>query len=226
MINDLEIKKNRTVQASWLAIANLLSLSAGMFISAILSRFMTVTEYGTYRQVFYVYSTLLIIFSMGIPKAYSYFLPRVPVEEGRDVVRKLSLLFLTFSSIFSIILFSGARTIAELLNNPLLTNNLKYFAITPMLLMPVMGVENILTVYGMSRFVVIYIMISRIAMIACTVLPVVALNTGTSGALIGFVVSSLVSCLVGLKLSSVPFRNVLSKKTDLTVKNIFRSTDL
>lgn len=222
MINDLEIKKNRTVQAFWLAIANLLSLSAGMFISAILSRFMTVTEYGTYRQVFYVYSTLLIIFSMGIPKAYSYFLPRVPVEEGRDVVRKLSLLFLTFSSIFSIILFSGARTIAELLNNPLLTNNLKYFAITPMLLMPVMGVENILTVYGMSRFVVIYIMISRIAMIACTVLPVVALNTGTSGALIGFVVSSLVSCLVGLKLSSVPFRNVLSKKTDLTVKNIFR----
>ena len=158
----MEIKKNRAVQASWLAIANLLSLSTGMFISAVLSRFMTVTEYGTYRQVFYVYSTLLIIFSMGIPKAYSYFLPRVPVEEGKDVVRKLSLLFLTFSSIFSIILFFGARTIAELLNNPLLTNNLKYFAITPMLLMPVMGVENILTVYGMSRFVVIYIIISRI----------------------------------------------------------------
>lgn len=222
MIRNLEIGKSRTVQASWLALANLLSLSVGLFISAILSRFMSITEYGTYRQVFYVYSTLLIIFSMGIPKAYSYFLPRVPVEEGKDIVRKLSLLFLAFSSCFSIVLFFGAGTISEWLGNPLLTDNLKYFAIIPMLLMPVMGVESILTVYGLSRLVVIYVVISRISMIVCTVFPVIILKAGVSGAIMGFVVSSLASSLVGLRLSTTPFKNVISAKTNLTIKNVFQ----
>ncbi len=38
-----------------------------------------------------------------------------------------------------------------------------------MLLMPVMGVESILTVYGMSRIVIIYVAISRTFMIVCTI---------------------------------------------------------
>ena len=65
---------------------------------------MTTVEYGTYRQVIYIYSTLLMIFSFGLPGAYSYFLARVPVEEGQAVIRKFSVLFWGLSSVFSVTL--------------------------------------------------------------------------------------------------------------------------
>lgn len=213
---------NRTTQAAWLALANLMSLSIGVVTAAILSRFMNKAEYGTYRQVIYIYSTLLFIFSLGLPKAYSYFLARIPIEEGLDVTRKIGLLFLGLSSVFSSILFFGSDFIADLMRNPMLSANLKYFSVTPMLLMPVMGVENILTVYGMSRIVVMYASISRGFMIICTILPVIVLNTGASGAVIGFTVSAFITCIAGARLSAFPFRHVKSQNTHLSVSDILR----
>ena len=50
-------------QAAWLAVANLISFSFGIVSAAILSRFLSVEEYGSYRQVLYVYGTLLTVFA-------------------------------------------------------------------------------------------------------------------------------------------------------------------
>ena len=63
--------RSRTLQALWLALANLLSLSVTLVMQAVLCRYMTTSEYGTYSQVLYVYNTLLAVFSLGLPKAYS-----------------------------------------------------------------------------------------------------------------------------------------------------------
>ena len=90
--------RSRTLQA--LSLANLLSLSVTLVMQAVLCRYMTTSEYGTYSQVLYVYNTLLAVFSLGLPKAYSYYLARVSPEEGRDVVRKLNGLFLLLASVF------------------------------------------------------------------------------------------------------------------------------
>ena len=69
--------RSRTLQALWLALANLLSLSVTLVMQAVLCRCMTTSEYGTYSQVLYVYNTRLAVFSLGLPKAYSYYLARV-----------------------------------------------------------------------------------------------------------------------------------------------------
>ena len=140
-------------------------------------------------------------------------------EEGRDVVRKLNGLFLLLASVFSCILLWQAAAIAGVLGNPLLAEPLRLFAAAPMLLMPVLGVENILVVYGKAHLVAVYVLISRAFMIACVVLPVVVFDAGVSGAVAGFVLASLVTCVAGLKLSSVPFRNVSPVKSRLTVRS-------
>ncbi len=54
--------KNRTVLTFLLALANLMSFSVGIITAAILSRYMDVVEYGTYRQVIFIYTTLLVVF--------------------------------------------------------------------------------------------------------------------------------------------------------------------
>ena len=214
--------RSRTLQALWLALANLLSLSVTLVMQAVLCRYMTTSEYGTYSQVLYVYNTLLVVFSLGLPKAYSYYLARVSPEEGRDVVRKLNGLFLLLASVFSCILLWQAAAIAGVLGNPLLAEPLRLFAAAPMLLMPVLGGENILVVYGKAHLVAGYVLISRAFMIACVVLPVVVFDAGVSGAIAGFVLASLVTCVAGQKLSSVPFRNVSPVKSRLTVRELLR----
>ena len=133
-------RKSRTLQALWLAVANLSSLSVTLVLQAILCRYMTTSEYGTYSQVLYVYNTLLVVFSLGLPKAYSYYLARVSPEEGRDVVCKLNVLFLALASVFSCFLLWEAAPIARWLGNALLAEPLRLFAAAPLLLMPVMGV--------------------------------------------------------------------------------------
>ena len=214
--------RSRTLQALWLALANLLSLSVTLVMQAVLCRYMTTSEYGTYSQVLYVYNTLLVVFSLGLPKAYSYYLARVSPEEGRDIVRKLNGLFLLLASVFSCILLWQAAAIAGVLGNPLLAEPLRLFAAAPMLLMPVLGGENILVVYGKAHLVAGYVLISRAFMIACVVLPVLVFDAGVSGAIAGFVLASLVTCVAGQKLSSVPFRNVSPVKSRLTVRELLR----
>lgn len=220
--NDMRDNGGLTVQALWLSLASLMSMSVGIVTSMVLSRLLDQTEYGTYRQVIYVYYTLLMVFSLGLPKAYSYFLARMPLSEGRAAVRKINLLFICLASAFSALLFFGAGWIAQLLGNPLLEDNLKYFSVTPMLLMPVLGVENILTVYGMSEKVVLYTVISRSFTILCTVLSVVFVGATASVAVCGFVLSSAATCAVGLRLSYLPFRGTVQKDSGLGLKEIFR----
>lgn len=219
---DTRQQTSRTVQTSWLALSNLLSLSVGIISSAILSRALAPAEYGTYRQVIYIYSTLLIVFSMGLPRAYAYFLARVPVEQGRDVVRRLHLLFTGLAGLFSALLLFGSRAIAAAMGNPMLAENLMLFAATPMLLMPVMGVESVLTVYGRARLVLLYVAISRSFTILCTTLPVLLVAPQAKYAVMGFVAAAAVTCATGLRLSRIPFRGIGQRPCNLTTGDFFR----
>lgn len=214
----------RTGQAAWLALANLVSFGMTLVMSAILSRNMPVAEYGTFRQVLYVYGTLLTLFSLGLPKAYSYFLARIPIAEGRHAVRKLNFIVTALASVFAVVLFFGSDLIADMMGNPPLGGSLRLFAIVPVMLMPVLGVESILTVYGMARKVVLYVTVSRTFSVICTVLPVSLLGMGLKGAVTGLVVSSILTCMVGIYLSSAPFRGVGadSRCCRLSVKEILR----
>lgn len=215
--------RSRTLQALWLALANLLSLSVTLVMQAVLCRYMTTSEYGTYSQVLYVYNTLLVVFSLGLPQAYSSILPRPRVAGGGEGCRTQTERAVSASCVrFSCILLWQAAAIAGVLGNPLLAEPLRLFAAAPMLLMPVLGVENILVVYGKAHLVAVYVLISRAFMIACVVLPVVVFDAGVSGAVAGFVLASLVTCVAGLKLSSVPFRNVSPVKSRLTVRELLR----
>ena len=73
-------KSNNTIQAAWVALGSLFAFGFSIVSSIILSRYFDKTDYGTYKQVIYVYHTLLIVFTLGLPKTYSYFLPRTHRE--------------------------------------------------------------------------------------------------------------------------------------------------
>ena len=90
MQDNSNIHTSNTLQVFWVALGGLSSLGLSIISAAILSRYFDKAEYGTYKQILYVYTTLLVIFSAGLPRVYAYFLPRYSLEEGKAIVWKTS----------------------------------------------------------------------------------------------------------------------------------------
>ena len=149
--NDSLATTNNAKQAAWVAIGSFVSFSFAIVSSMILSRYFDKEEYGTYKQVLYVYNSLLTIFTLGLPKAFSYFLPRSPLNEAKSLIRKITNLFFFLGGILSILLFITSGFIADFLRNPELEVALKVFSPVPFLLLPTMGLDGILATYKETK---------------------------------------------------------------------------
>ncbi len=135
----MQHSNSNTMQAFWVGMGSLSSFALAIVSAAILSRYFDKTEYGTYRQILYVYNTLLVIFSAGLPRVFAYFLPRYSLQQGKYIVWKVSKMLFFFGFLFSIVLFASSGIIAQILKNPELAVGLKYFSPIPMLLLPTSG---------------------------------------------------------------------------------------
>ena len=200
------ISQSNTYQAMWVGLGSLSSFAFTIVSAAVLSRFLSKTEYGTYKQIMYVYNTLLVVFTLGLPKAYAYFLPRYDIKYGNSIVNKLNRIFFIIGFIFTILLYFGSSFIADVLHNPNLTSSLKLFAIAPTFILPTMGVEGIMSTYKKNYINAIYTVVTRILMLFCVVLPVVAFKADSDTAIIGFSVSSIFICIIGLYLKKRPYK--------------------
>ena len=213
---------NNTKQAAWVALGSFFSFAIGIISSMILSRFLDKAEYGTFKQVLYVYNTLLSIFLLGLPRAYSYFLPRLQLSLAKDFVRKITKLFFILGGVFSILLFWGSGFIADILKNPDLETAIKIFSVVPMLLMPTMGLEGVLATYRKTQLLAIYTITTRIFMLLCISLPVIIFDLGYIEAIVGFVVSSFATCILALFLMNYPFLKQKKIKCKISYSDIFR----
>lgn len=215
---------NNTKQAAWVALGSLFSFGFGIVSSMILSRYFDKIEYGTYKQVLYVYNSLLAVFTLGLPKAYSYFLPRSPIEEVKSLIKKITNLFFILGGILSLFLFFFSGNIADFFKNPELNSALKIFSIVPFFMMPTMGLEGILAVYKKTRLIALYTFITRLTMLISVVLPTFFLKLTCNEALIGFVFSSFFSFSLALYLKYYPIKNEKKIPTKCTYSEIFKFT--
>ena len=213
---------NNTKQAAWVAIGSLCSFGFSIVSSMILSRYFNKADYGTYKQVMYVYSTLLTVFTLGLPKAFSYFLPRVELAQSKSLIRKITNLFFLLGGVFSLLLFVFSPKIALILKNPDLTKALRIFAIVPFFLLPTMGLDGILATFKQSKFIALYHISMNIFKLLCVALPVMVWDLGYEQALMGFVISSFITFLLALYLKYLPVRNEGNEKCEITYKDIFK----
>ena len=214
--------QTNTYQAMWVGLGSLSSFAFTIVSAAILSRYLSKDEYGTYKQVMYVYNSLLIVFTLGLPKAYSYFLPKYDIKYGYSIVRKLNTMFLLIGFGFSIILYCGSSIIAEILGNDKLVSSLKLFSLTPIFILPTMGIEGIMATHKRNNINTIYVILTRIIMLVFVILPVMCYRANSESAIAGFTVSSFLVCIIGLYIKRIPYKGIISNKSDLTYYEIFR----
>jgi O-antigen/teichoic acid export membrane protein len=212
---------SNTLQAFWIALGNVSSFVVSVISTVILSRYFEKSEYGTYRQILYVYSTLLVVFSAGLPAVYSYFLPRYGLAQGKEVVTKVSKILFLAGFCFSVFLYTFSTIIAGILKNPELGTGLKYFAPIPLLLLPTLGIEGIFSTYKKTIFIAGYNILTRILTLLFIVLPVVIFKGSYLYAIIGWIVVSLLTLVVANSFKGIPFKGVRTEKSGLTLKEIF-----
>lgn len=182
----------------------------GILSSAILSRYFDKAEYGTYRQVMYVYHIFTTIFVAGFPAAFTYFLPRLSKEEGKSLVKKIDRTLFLLGVLCSAALLFGSDFLARLLNNPELSTALKLFSVFPLFTMPAIGVEGIYTVNKKTEFVAIYNIVTRLLMLLCIVLPVVLIKSDYKYALIGWGVASFIGFVIAVIAKKRVYSNVIA----------------
>lgn len=213
---------NNTKQAAWVAVGSLCSFGFTIVSSMILSRYFNKADYGTYKQVMYVYGTLLTIFTLGLPRAFTYFLPRIELSQSKSLIRKITNLFFLLGGIFSLMLFVFAPQIAAFLKNPDLTKALRVFSVVPFLMLPTMGLEGILATFKQTKFIALYNILTNVFKLLCVALPVMIWDLGYVEALWGFVGASFVTFILALYLKYYPVRKEGNEKCPITFKEIFK----
>ena len=209
---------SNTAQAMWIGIGSLFSFLFSIVSAAILSRYLTKDAYGTYKQVMYVYTTLLSVFTLGLPLAYSYFLPRVSMGEGRTLTNKLNRVFFVLGGVFALVLFFGADIIADILKNPSLENNIRIFSPAPLFMLPTMGLQGIMATYKRTIWNAIYTVATRILMLLCVAMPVALYKADCETAIWGFTISSFISLIIAMWIMNIPFRGVKSERSSISWK--------
>jgi O-antigen/teichoic acid export membrane protein len=95
----------------------LVGSAATIAMPIVLARVFGPHEFGTYKQLFLIYTTLLVIAPMGMAESLYYFIPRAPRTAGGHVAN--SFLVLTLTGLAALgLLAAGGRPLAEWFNNP------------------------------------------------------------------------------------------------------------
>lgn len=103
--------------AALLLAGRALGFVAAFGIPVVLARVFPVSEFGTYKQVFLIYGTLLAIAQIGMAESLYYFLPANPENGGRHAANTLAVL--GFSGLACLALVWMVKSdIGSLFHNP------------------------------------------------------------------------------------------------------------
>lgn len=216
-----KVKSSNFNQALWLSIGQLGTIAITFISAAILSRYLDKEDYGTYKQILYIYSTLMAIFTVGLPSVFSYFIPRLNTNQQKTLIDSLNKVFLGLGALFSLTVFLLSDTIANLLKNPELSTGLKIFSIFPLFTLPTLGVEGIYTALRKTKQIAIYHILTRSIMVLCIVLPIILYKPDYKLAVIGWGVASFITFLFAMYLKSKPYLNTQKEFIPNMYKSIF-----
>ena len=137
------MKNSLSYQAFLLTAAKAADAFTLLVLGMILARVLTLEDYGTYRQVWLLYYTLIPLFTLGIATSVNYFVPRFePGQQKTFIFQTYSGLFI-LGFLFAVFLYTGADFFGSRFNNPALGQVIKIFSLVPLLTMPTSYYHNL-----------------------------------------------------------------------------------
>lgn len=120
-------------QAGLLTAADFLRFFIKTLIGIALARILTPADYGSYRQLFLIYTTFSTILLLGIPQSMMYFLPKAGgVAEQKKIVTRTMNVISILALAFTILILLTKAEFARRFNNPALNSLLIIYCVYPL----------------------------------------------------------------------------------------------
>ena len=148
-----------------------LAFAATFFIPVVLARIFDPAEFGTYKQLFLVHSTIYYIAQLGMASSLYYFLPRAPREAGRYVANSMWFLGLAGLAAFILVVMTSPK-IAQWMSNNALTAYLPWIGAYLFLMMLSTALEIVLISRSKYFWASASYAISDLARAAAFIVPV------------------------------------------------------
>ncbi|HZE89483.1 MAG TPA: oligosaccharide flippase family protein, partial [Verrucomicrobiae bacterium] len=173
-----------------------LAFGATFCIPIVLARSLDVAEFGTYKQVFLIFTTVYLMAQMGMAESLFYFIPHDPDRAGRFVANSTAAL-LAVGATAAAGLLAASATIGARFGNPALAKHLPLLGLFLLLSMGSAPLEIVLTARRKYAGAASTYCLSDVAKAICLVAPA-ALAAGVQGILAGAVLFAAIRLLAAL----------------------------
>src|SRR6476659_8294206 len=137
----------------------------------ILVRLFDLETFGTYKQWFLLYITLLTITQIGMSESLLFFLPKADGQAGRYVMN--SVLFLTaMGTVAAALLVLNAEAIARRMSNPALEPLIPLLALYLLLMQASIGLETVMTARSAYRSAAVAYAVTDVTRVLFLIVPV------------------------------------------------------
>jgi len=173
-----------------------LGFCATFIIPLVLVRLLDQTEFGTYKALFLIYTTVFIIAQVGMSESLYYFMPNHPKHSGSYVANTLVCLG-TIGTAVWLLMWIFQEQIAGLLNNQDLIGYIPYIGLYLLFMMMAVMLETVMTVRK-QHFTASFIYAATDLARACAFIAPVLFFSDLIWLLIGAVVFAVIRFIVSL----------------------------
>lgn len=152
--------------------ASRLITAAISFVSVmLLSRLLSLEEYGTYSQLLLVTNVMSTLLMLGLPFSINYYLARAEtVKERKSFLSVYYSLSTILSIVIGVVLFIAAPVIVDYFENELLKNFIYFLIIFPWANIVITSIENVLIVYKRASILLLFRVANSIALLSIIIL--------------------------------------------------------
>ena len=149
-----------------------ISFAATFFIPVVLTRIFEPAQFGTYKQLFLIQSTIFFISQFGMASSLYYFLPGSAKDAGRYAANSTVFLTLAGAASFAALIAAGPF-LSRSMNNPALAEYLPWIGLYSLLMMVSSSWEIVMVARGRYLWASTTYAASDIIRAAVLILPVV-----------------------------------------------------
>ena len=154
-----------------LSCSKILTVTISLVTSMLLSRFLSLTEYGTYSQALMIANLAVSVFALGMPESVNYFLARMDnAPARRDYLSTYYTVISISSLLMGVVLAAVSPAVAAYFKNPMIIGIVYFMAVYPWSAMLSNSLDNMLVVTHKTKILMVYRVAFSLSLLAVLVI--------------------------------------------------------
>lgn len=220
-IRQLLNTKTNFLQASWLGIGNSFGAIISILLMVVISRFLEKSEYGSFRQVMYIYATIISVVGLSLSKLPSNYLPLLSLPQGKNLINKTMLLLTVLAGLFCALIYFGNPLLCDFFNNSELRVPLTIFSLVVLFTVPTLIIEGIYASYKNTQTLGLYLVINKTLLLLFLIAPLVFGSLSLASIMASWALHAFITLLLGVYLIYKPFFKVIAKDCLISFSTIY-----